>query len=76
MNLETLLLRGDKMARDLVVHQKNDTNGNPVDRSNQNPILDTHLYEVEAPGGEMAEMAVNIIAKSINAQCDVNGNEY
>ena len=27
-------------------------------------------------GGEITELAVNIIAESMNAQCDVNGNEY
>ena len=59
-----------------MVHWKHDAHGNPIGRSNQNPILDAHLYEVEFHGGEMTELAANIIAKSINAQCDVDGNEY
>ena len=62
------------MARGQVVCQKHDADGNQIGRSNQNTILDTCCYEVEFPGGE--ELATNIIAESMNAQCDVNGNEY
>ena len=65
VNAEILLPRWDKMARGQVICQKHDANGNPIGRSNQNPILDTHLYEVEFPGGEMTELAANIIAESM-----------
>ena len=54
---------------------KHDANDNSIGRSHQNPILDTCLYEVEFPWGEMTELAGNFIAISIYAQCDVNGNE-
>ena len=64
------------MARDHVVHHKCDADSNPIGRSHQNPILSTHLYEVEFPKREMTELASNIIAKSTYAQCDVDGNEY
>ena len=64
------------MAKGQVVHQKNDANGNPMGRSNQNPILDTCLYEVKFPGGEITELAVNIIAELMYVQCNVDGNEY
>ena len=37
--------------------------------------LDTCLYEVEFPGGEITEVAANIMAESMYAHCDVNGNE-
>ena len=53
-----------------------DADGNPIGRSNQNPILDTCLYEVEFPGGQMTDLAANIIAESMHAQCDVDGDEY
>ena len=52
VNAEILLPRGDRMARGKVVHQKHDANGNLIVRSNQNPILDTCLYEV---GGEITD---------------------
>ena len=44
VNAEILLPRRGTMARGQVVCQKHDANGNPIHRSNQNPILDTHLY--------------------------------
>ena len=43
---EIILLRGDKISRDQVVCQKFDAHGFQIGRSNQNPILDTYLYEV------------------------------
>ena len=58
VNAEKLLLGGSKMARGWVVHQKYDANGNPISRSNQNPILDTCLYEVKFPGGGNNEIDI------------------
>ena len=76
VNAEILLPRGDKMTQGWVVCQKHDANGNPIGRSKKNPILDTCLYEVEFPRVEMTQLAVNIIAESMYAQCNVDGNEY
>ena len=64
------------MARGKVVNWKHDDNGNPIGRSNQNPILNTCFYEVDLPGGEITELAANITAESMYAQCDVDRNEY
>ena len=76
VNAEILLLRVDRMARDQVVHQKQDAENNPIGRSNQSPIFDTCLYTVEFFEGEIKKLAANIIAESMYAQCDVNGNKY
>ena len=76
VNAEILLLKGDKLARGQVVHWKHNANGNQIVRSNQNPILDTCLYEVEFPEGEMTKLVANIIAESMYAQCDIVENEY
>ena len=51
------------MVRGQVVWWKHDADGNPIGRSNQNFILDTFLYEVEFPGGEINKLAANIIAE-------------
>ena len=64
------------MATCQVVCQNHDVGGNPIGRYNQNPTLDTHLYEVEFPRGEKTEFEANIIAALICAKCDVDGNEY
>ena len=74
LNTEILLLRGDKMARSQVVCQKCDVDGNSIDRSNQSPILDMHLYEVKFPGEEITELAANIVTDLMYAQC-VDRNE-
>ena len=76
VNAELLFSRGDKMTRGQVICQKHDADCNLIGRSNKNPILDTHLYEVEFPGGEMTELAPNIIAESMYAHCDADENEY
>jgi hypothetical protein len=41
-----------------------------------NPILDTHMYKVEIPDGQVAEYSVNIIAENMYTQCDAEGNQY
>ena len=76
VNAEILLPRVNSMARSQVVHQKQDVDGNTIGRSNQNPILSTHLTELEFPGGEITELAANIIAELMYAKCDVNRNEH
>ena len=70
-----ILLPWDKMAKGHMVCSKHDADGNPRGRSNHNPILNTHLYEVEFSGEEMTELAANIIEESMYAQYDVNGNK-
>ena len=47
VNTEMLLPRGDIIARGWVVCQKHDAYDISIGRSNQNPILDIYLYEVE-----------------------------
>ena len=46
-----------------MVHLNCDADGNSIDRSNQNSSL--HTYEVEFPGGEITQLATNIIASLI-----------
>ena len=76
INAEILLPRGDKMARGQVVCQEHHANGNLISGSSQNPIVVINIYEVKFSGEEIVEHAANIIAESMYAQCDVNGNEY
>ena len=59
-----------------MVCQKHDPLVTQLVKFNQNPNLDTCLYEVEFPGKEMTELAANIIAESMYAHCDIDGNEY
>jgi hypothetical protein len=44
--------------------------------AHSNPILDTRSYQVEFPDGELAAYSANLIAESMYAQCDVDGNQF
>ena len=45
-------------------------------RAHTNPILNTRMYQVEFAGSKVTELTAKIIAESICAQCDADGNEY
>jgi hypothetical protein len=64
------------MTAGRVVSCKCDHEGNSVGRSNTNPLLDTRTYYVEFPDGTETEYAANIIAESMYAQADLDGNQY
>ena len=73
---EIMLPRGDQMARSHVVAQSCNANGNIIERAHWNPKLDTKTYQVEFTGGKVAEFMANVIAESMYAQCNADGNEY
>ena len=73
---EIMLSRGDKMARGHVVAQRHDVSGNIMARAYTNPIMDTRLYQVEFNGVKVMELTANVIAESMHAQCDADGNEH
>jgi len=52
-----------------------DDDGRMIGEANDNPILDTRSYLVEFPDGDVTEYTANIIAESMIAQCDSNGND-
>ena len=64
------------MARGHVVARSRDSNGNVMERSHTNPILNTRIYQEEFAGGEVTKLTANVIAESMYAQCDLEGNEY
>ena len=45
------------------MYNKQGADGNPISRSNQNPILDTHLYEVKFIREEVTELSANTIGE-------------
>ena len=66
---EILLPRGDQMVRCHVVARSQDVNGNVMERSHENPVLDIRTYQ----GGKVTEITANVIAKSMHAQCNADG---
>ena len=76
VNVEIMLPRGDEMAMGRVNKRACESNGNPFQTANTNPILDTRQYIVEFADGYEAELAANVIATNMYAQCDPDGNQY
>ena len=65
---------GKVLAR--VTGRKRDGDGNMIGTFNENPILNTAIYEVESPDGTIAEYTANIIAQNLYSQIDDDGYNY
>jgi hypothetical protein len=76
VGVDILLPQGDSLARGRVVSRKRDADGNPIGHANDNAILDTRRYCVEFDDGEVTELTAYVIAESMYAQCDPDGNQY
>ncbi|KAL7526810.1 LOW QUALITY PROTEIN: hypothetical protein ACHAXR_003492, partial [Thalassiosira sp. AJA248-18] len=48
--------------------------GNPIGRANNNPILDSREYFVEFEDGKVAKLTANVIAQSMYEMCDEDGH--
>ena len=76
LQMELALPQGDnlepRMAK--VTKRLKDASGIPIGMANQNPLLDTRMYEVEFADGEKASLAANYIAENLFAQVDDDGN--
>ena len=65
---------GPEFAR--VTKRLRDANGIPIGTADDNPILDSRVYEVEFADGYKASLAANAIAKNLFAQVDDEGNRF
>ena len=77
LNMEIALPRdgeGPEFAK--VTKRLRDANGIPIGTANDNPILDSRLYEVEYLDGHTASLTANAIAENLFAQVDDEGNRY
>jgi hypothetical protein len=76
LSAEVFLPKWDYQFIAKVIGRKRDESGNPVGRAHTNPILDTHVYEVEFPDGSVKEYAVNTLSEAIYTQVDDDGNHF
>jgi hypothetical protein len=78
LNMEITLPRGaatdGQYAK--VTKRMRDENGMPIGTANDNPILDSRVYEVEFLDGHKEAMAANTIAENMFAQVDEEGNRH
>ena len=76
LNMELAIPQGDSLEPRLarVTKRLKDANGLPIGSANENPILDTRMYEIEYLDGERTSLAANNIAENLFAQIDDEGN--
>jgi hypothetical protein len=77
LNMELAIPResnGPEFAR--VTKCLKDKYGLPIGRANNNPMLDTRMYEVEYLDGHKASIAANAIAENMFAQVDDKDNRH
>ena len=67
---------GESMVLGKVKGRKRDHDGELIGRSNPNPILNTAVYNVETPDGNIHEYTANIIAEHLWEQVDDDGWDY
>eukprot|EP00804_Cyclotella_cryptica_P024181 CCRYP_019499-RA/>CCRYP_019499-RA protein AED:0.42 eAED:0.48 QI:0/0/0/1/0.5/0.33/3/0/265 len=67
---------GGALAFGKVLRRKRDPDGSLVGTAHANPALDTRIYEFRFPDGWTEELAANVIAEAVYAQCDADGNQY
>ena len=63
----------DGATEDTIKYRKRTSDGLLVDTENPNPILDTHVYEVEFPDENSNEYSANIILENLYEKVDNNG---
>ena len=77
LNMELALPReGGEVQFGRVVKRLRDKDGLPIGTANDNPILDSRMYEVEFQDGYKTSLAANAIAENLFAQIDDEGNRH
>jgi hypothetical protein len=76
VNSKVLLPVGGSHELARVLRRKCDSQGVPVGTAHKQPAMDTRVYEVHFPDGHTKELAANVIAEALYAQCDPDGNQY
>ena len=54
---------------------KRDPEGSQIGRANSQPVFDTRRYEVDFGDGDITKLTANLIAESMYAQVDLEGND-
>jgi hypothetical protein len=73
LNSEVSLQTGEEMSIGKVTHHALGPDGTVAGTYDENPFLNTMIYEVESPNGDAKEYAANIIAENMLTQVDSDG---
>ena len=67
---------GESKVLARVKERKRNHDGKLMGRANPNPILNTAIYNVETPDGNIQEYSANVIAENLWSQVDDDGYDY
>ena len=73
INAEILLHHNDKVQTGRVIQRAIGPDGVPVGKYDQDPRLNSLVYEVEFPDGQVKEYAANVLAENMLSQVDSEG---
>jgi hypothetical protein len=73
LHSEVSLQTGEEMSVGKVIQRALGPNGTVAGTYDENPFLNTIIYEVEFPNGDVKEYAANIIAKNMLTQVNPDG---
>jgi hypothetical protein len=68
--------QGDGIALANVMERKRAHDGSSIGRRNKNMLLDSRIYIVKFPDGEMKHAGYNILAEHLLSQMDKDGNQF
>ena len=73
INAEVMLQNGDKLQSAKVLQRSIGPDGTIEGRYNDNPVLNSIIYDVEFPDGTIKEYSANVIAENMLSQVDSDG---
>ena len=73
LNAEVLMNSGNGLAKGKVKQRAQGADGRTIGTYDDNPILNTVVYEVEFPDGYIKEYSANVIAENMLNQVDAEG---
>ena len=76
IHAELTLPQGEEMTNAKVLGRTKDLDGKGIGSYNENPILNTIIYDVEFPDGAVKQYSANMIAENMYAQVDSEGFRY
>ena len=76
INAELNLPQGEKFQNAKVISQSKYGNGVPIGSYDINPFLNTTIYDVGFPDGEICEYCANVISENMYSQVDAEGYRY
>jgi len=75
VNASLMLPHGNSLACGTVIGRKCNARGDPIGNANANTIMDSRVYCIEFDDSNVCELTANVIAESMYASCDADGNK-